>query len=57
MELITYSQTNKSVCEMVSSFYRRAFRIDNTLCPYFTLEEITCFREVQAITGDITWLQ
>jgi hypothetical protein len=57
MELIAYSQANKSVRETVLSFYRRAFRIDNTLRPYFTPEEITRFREVQAITGDINRLQ
>jgi len=50
--LIAYSKTCKYIREAVASFYRRAFRIENTLCKYFTPNEVVRFRELQEITGD-----
>ena len=50
--LIAYSRTCRYVHAAVVSFYRRAFRIENTLGKYFATNEVLRFRELQEITGD-----
>lgn len=36
----------------MTSFYRRAFRIENTLRKYFTPNELVRFQQLQGITGE-----
>ncbi|KAF9072634.1 hypothetical protein BDP27DRAFT_1261414 [Rhodocollybia butyracea] len=48
-----YSLTNRECYEIVSSFNRRAFRIEKVLSRYFNQSEIDLFRMIQHHTGTL----
>ncbi|KAE9402702.1 hypothetical protein BT96DRAFT_537560 [Gymnopus androsaceus JB14] len=52
-ERLYYSLLNKESYEIVSSFNRRAFRIEKVLWPYFDHNEIDEFRMIQCHTGTL----
>ncbi|KAK7034577.1 hypothetical protein VNI00_012206 [Paramarasmius palmivorus] len=50
-DLFSYSKVSKAAHIAVQEFYRRALRIENILLPYFSLEDIRCFRIIQYVYG------
>ncbi|KAE9402677.1 hypothetical protein BT96DRAFT_990910 [Gymnopus androsaceus JB14] len=52
-ERLYYSLINKESYEIVSSFSRRAFRVEKVLWPYFDHNEIDEFRMIQYHTGTL----
>jgi hypothetical protein len=50
-DLINYSKANRAANTAVREFYRRAFRVENILYPYFCREDIRAFRILQYSFG------